>query len=160
MERLRLVAILMVVATAGVGCALLPTQPVATAVPDDQLPVGERVVTPPDQLRLHVFDNTSKPVLLDVNGNTRQMAARDGLELGVADLGPLPWHVRMSFASGRTPIDVTINPGDDWRQHDADGSTQLHPAGGRADLSCGQLRVTTQITPTTAPGTGTPGDCD
>jgi hypothetical protein len=145
------------------GCSLLPnfgTQGGATQIPDDQLPVGVRVVTPPDQLRLHVFDSTTHAVVLDVNGTDRLLAAGDGLDLGVADLGPLPWHVQLSFATGRTPIDVTINPGDDWRERNADGSVEVHAAGGRADLSCGQLRVTTQLTPTTAPGSGTPGDCD
>ena len=145
------------------GCALLPelgTQVPSSPIPDDQLPVGVRVVTPPEQLRLHVFNSTTKPVVLEINGNDRQLAAQDGLELGIADLGPLPWHVVMRLPSGKTPIDVTINAGDDWRQRNADGSTELHPAGARADLSCGQLRVTTEITPTTAPGRGTPGDCD
>jgi len=160
---LRVTALVFALGVALAGCAMLPelgTQVASSPIPDDQLPVGQRVVTPPDQLRLHVFNSTTMPVMLEINGNDRQMQAQDGLELGIADLGPLPWHVVMRLPSGKMPIDVMINPGDDWRQHNADGSFELHPAGAHADLSCGQLRVTTELTPTPHPGPGSPGDCD
>jgi hypothetical protein len=140
------------------GCALLP---LGTPVPDDQLPVGVRTVTPPAQLDLKAINSTTIPVVLDVNGKTWDMQPGSDRDLGIADLGALPWNVSFRTAGGRQLLAATVGDGDVWRIRNADGSVELHAPNARADLSCGQVRlVFNGVLHGPAPGHGTPGDCD
>ena len=143
------------------GCSLLPFGADATLTPEDQLPPGVPVPVPPDQMRLDAINGTTIPVVLVVNGKSRDMAPGDAQHLGIGDLGPLPWDARFQTRAGRHLAQVTVHEGDVVRQHNADGSTELHSAGSRVDLSCGQLILMAGWPGHgPAPGKGTPGDCD
>jgi hypothetical protein len=140
------------------GCSLLP---VGTPIPEDQLPPGVKVVTPQGQVRLRGENFTTKAFVLVVNGQARNVAAGDTAELGVGDLGPMPWDVAFETIAGRRLIGVTVHDGDVWRLRGQDGSVEYSAPGARADLSCGQLRINLNgLLLGPAPGTGAPGDCD
>jgi len=151
-------AILVGTAAVLAGCELLST---ASPIPDDQLPVGVRVVTPPARMRLEAGNQSTIPVVLTVNGSRRDLQPGDSIALGVTDLGPLPWSAALLTGSGRTLTEITVREGDDWRLRQADGAVTGHVDGGRVDLSCGQLYlVSPSFIGGPAPGPGEPGDCD
>jgi hypothetical protein len=155
---MRAVALAIVLA-AGIlaGCSLVPTQ---SEVPVDQLPVGVMVVTPPDQLRIDAINQTTIPVVLVVNGMPRELGPGTSQQLGIADLGPLPWDMRVTTASGRELLHDTLNDGVVSRTNRGHGQGEMTGFLARADLSCGQLFLVTGVASYgPAPGPGAPGDC-
>ncbi|HYO44045.1 MAG TPA: hypothetical protein VES19_12675 [Candidatus Limnocylindrales bacterium] len=146
----------LVVAGAVAGCSSLPAMP--TPAP----PVGVRVATPPERMWLHVSNGTTIPVLLTVNGGAgRPIAAGQGTDLGLTDLGPLPWAAQVRTGTGRVLVELTVHAGDAWTQDNGDGSGSSSGAAARVDLSCGRIDISSGIyLHGPAPGPGTPGDCD
>lgn len=138
------------------GCSSLP------ALPTPAPPIGMRVATPPERMRLHVSNGTTIPVLLTVNGGAgRPIAAGQGADLGLTDLGPLPWAAQVRTATGRVLVELTVHAGDAWTQDNGDGSGSSSGAAARVDLSCGRIDISSGIyLHGPAPGPGTPGDCD
>lgn len=165
MRSLRSVAgslgIALAVAGAVGGCSLLPG---ASATPLDpaQLPVGVEATMAPDQMRLEMNNGTSIVVVLSVNGGVgREFAPGSVANLGVTEIGPLPWRVKVATIHARKLLDLTVNPGDVAVGNDGGGSTSSRGAAARVDLSCGRIDVWSGpplLGP--APGPGTPGDCD
>jgi hypothetical protein len=157
----RAVRLLILVLSVGAvaGCSYLPWQ--ATPAPTP-MPLGVRVVTPPEQLRLEVSNGTTIPVAVTVNGAPgRPIPAGRRADLGIADIGPLPWAAQVRTGSGRVLVQLTVRPGDVWTQENADGSSESQGDGARVDLSCGRIDIwsgTPMMGP--APGPGVPGDCD
>lgn len=151
--------VLALVALLVAGCSLVPAP--ATEVPIDQLPAGVTVVTPPEQLRITAINQTTIPVSLVVNGRARPFAPGESAELGAADLGPLPWDIAFTTATGRPLLRDTLRPGIVTRTNLGGGQSSMTGFLSRADLSCGQLFVTTNVASFgPAPGPGEPGDCD
>ena len=140
------------------GCALLPSP---SEVPVEQLPIGQRVAVPAAQLRVTAINQTSIPVVLVVNGRPRDMAPGSSQDLGVVELGPLPWDFHVTNAAGRELLAGTLHDGDIWRQNDGNGQSDGSGFEARADLSCGQLFIVSHVASYgPAPGPGVPGDCD
>jgi hypothetical protein len=144
------------IAGAVAGCSYLP------ALPTPAPPIGVEVVTPPERMRLYVSNSTTIPVVLAVNGEAgRPIAAGQGADLGLADLGPLPWAAQVRTGSGRVLVELTVKAGDVVTQDNGDGSGMTKGAGARVDLSCGRIDITSGIFMSgPAPGPGVPGDCD
>lgn len=138
------------------GCSSLPLLP--TQAP----PLGVQVVTPPERMRLYVANSTTIPVVLTVNGEAgRPIAAGQGADLGLADLGPLPWAAQVRTESDRMLVELTVKAGDVVTQDNGDGSGMTKGAGARVDLSCGRIDITSGIFMSgPVPGPGVPGDCD
>jgi hypothetical protein len=155
----RSLALGLAMAGAVAGCSYLPWLPTPAPTP---MPLGVRVVTPPEQMRLEVSNGTTMPVVLTVNGAPgRPIPAGQVANLGIADLGPLPWFAQARTVSGRVLLETTVRPGDVWTQENADGSGESKGDGARVDLSCGRIDIwsgTPMMGP--APGPGVPGDCD
>ncbi len=64
--------------------------------------LGVKVVTPPEQMRLEVSNGTTIPVMLTVNGAAgRPIPAGQRADLGLSDLGPLPWVAQIRTGAGR-----------------------------------------------------------
>ncbi len=152
-------ATVLAIASAVAGCSSIPW--LATPAPPP-VPLGVKVVTPPDRMRLEVSNGTTIPVTLSVNGAAGlPIAAGLRADLGVADLGPLPWVAQVRTGAGRTLLELTVRVGDVWSQENADGSGESKGNGARVDLSCGRLDIWSgppMMGP--APGPGVPGDCD
>ncbi len=159
LARLMVLVLALAMAGAMAGCSYLPGPSTATLT---FAPVGVKVVTPAEEMRLNVSNSTTIPVMLTVNGAAgRPIAAGQGAELGFADLGPLPWAAQVRTGSGRVLVELTVNAGDVWTRQNADGSRESTGAGTRVDLSCGLIVVASGIfLGGPAPGPGTPGDCD
>jgi hypothetical protein len=105
-------------------------------------PMGVQVGTPPERMRLNVSNATTIPVVLTVNGAPgRPLAAGQGADLGLADLGPLPWHAQVRTGSGRVLVELTVRAGDVWTQDNGDGSGSAKGDGARAELSCGRIDI-------------------
>jgi hypothetical protein len=157
--RWHVLAIVLAVAGTVAGCSYLPWLPTPAPTP---VPLGVRVVTPPERMRLEVSNGTTIPVMLTVNGAPgRPIPAGQRADLGLADLGPLPWVAQVRTGSGRVLVEATIRAGDVWSQQNADGSGESKGDGARVDLSCGRIDIwsgTPMMGP--APGPGEPGDCD
>jgi hypothetical protein len=155
----RLLVLTLAVGGAMAGCSYLPGLPTPGPTP---MPLGVRVVTPPEQMRLEVSNGTTIPVVLTVNGTPgRPVPAGERADLGLTDLGPLPWAAQVRTGSGRVLVQLTVRPGDVWAQENADGSGESKGDGARVDLSCGRIDIwsgTPMMGP--APGPGVPGDCD
>ena len=127
------------------------------------LPLGVKVVTPPEQMRLEVSNGTTIPVVADRERRARAARSRPAqrADLGLADLGPLPWAAQVRTGAGRVLVEATVRAGDVWSQQNADGSGESKGDGARVDLSCGRIDIwsgTPMMGP--APGPGVPGDCD
>jgi len=156
---MRAVAAAIVLAGLIAGCSLLP---VPTTGPIGDQPLAVKVVTPPAQLRITATNQTSIPVILVVNGVSRNLAPMGSLELGLTDLGPMPWDMRMTTMAGRALLNGSLHDGDVWRINMGNGESQASGFIARSDLSCGLLVITAggpmSIGP--APGPGVPGDCD
>jgi hypothetical protein len=150
------------VAGAGSGCSLLPGVPTPAPVPVEQQPVGVAVPVPPDRMRLEMNNGTTIVVVLSVNGGVgRELAPGSVADLGVTELGPLPWRAKVSTIHARRLLDLTVNAGDVTATNQGGGSTSARGAGARVDLSCGRIDLWSGMQPLgPAPGPGTPGDCD
>jgi len=150
--------LLLGLATAGAatGCSMLP------GLPTPPLPKGIQVVTPPDRMRVEVSNGTTIPVLLTVNGQPGHPVPAGGrADLGLADLGPLPWTAQVRTASGRVLVALVVRAGEVWTQENSDGSGEAKSVGGRVDLSCGRIDIWSGVPMHgPAPGSGAPGDCD
>lgn len=155
----RSLAIVLAIAGAVAGCSSIPWPPTPAPTP---VLLGVKVVTPPEQMRLEVSNGTTIPVMLTVNGAPgRPIAAGQGSDLGLADLGPLPWFAQVRTASGRVLVETTVRAGDVWSQQNADGSGESRGHGARVDLSCGRIDIWSGFPMHgPAPGPGVPGDCD
>src|SRR6476619_3112324 len=155
---MRAVALAIVLVAGSVaGCSMVPTP---SEVPIDQLPIGVTVVTPPDQLRISAINQPTIPVVLVVNGKPRDLGPGTSQELGIVDLGPLPWDMRVTTAMGRELLRDTLKDGVVSRTNRGHGQGEATGFLARADLSCGQLfRVTGVASYGPAPGPGVPGDC-
>jgi hypothetical protein len=155
----RLLVLTLTVAGALAGCSDLPWLPTPAPTP---VPLGVEVVTPPERMRLYVSNSTTIPVQLTVNGEAgRPIAAGQGADLGLADLGPLPWAAQVRTESDRVLVELTVKAGDVVTQDNGDGSGMTKGAGARVDLSCGRIDITSGIFMSgPAPGPGVPGDCD
>src|SRR6188768_3073767 len=116
------------------GCSLLPAP---TPVPNDRLPVGVTVVTPPDEIRLAAVNQTTIPVVLVINGRQRPLAPGASAELTVSDLGPLPWDLAFTTVAGRQLLRDTLHDGVLSRTNDGGGRSSATGFLARADLSCG-----------------------
>ena len=147
---MRTVAAAIVLAGLVAGCSLLPP------------PVGVKIVTPVEQLRVKAINSTSIPVVLVVNGAPRDMAPQSSLDLGLADLGALPWDFHVTTAARRELLSGTLRDGDVWTRNDGNGQGEAAGFLQRADLSCGQLILVAGGIASwgPAPGPGVPGDCD
>jgi len=154
-------ALAVAVAGALSGCSLLPGAS-ATPVPIEQLPVGVEVPIPPERMRLEMNNGTTIVVVLSVNGGVgREFAPGSVANLGITELGPLPWRAKVSTIHARKLLDLTVNAGDITVTNEGGGSTSAKGDGARVDLSCGRIDLwsgTPMLGP--APGPGTPGDCD
>ncbi len=152
-------AVILAVAGAVAGCSYLPWLPTPAPTP---VPLGVKIVTPPEQMRLEVSNGTTIPVMLTVNGAAgRSIAAGQRADLGLADLGPLPWTAQVRTGSGRVLVETTVRAADVWRQENADGSGESKGHGARVDLSCGRIDLWSGLPMMgPAPGPGVPGDCD
>ncbi len=141
------------------ACSSLPWLPTPAPMP---VPLGVKVVTPPERMRLEVSNGTTIPVVLTVNGAAgRPIPAGQRADLGLADLGPLPWAAQARTASGRVLVALTVRAGDVWSQQNADGSGDSQGDGARVDLSCGRIEIWSGVPMMgPAPGPGVPGDCD
>jgi len=129
------------------GCALL--------FPPDGVPIGT-------DYTVHVFNNTTLPVQVAINGRAVGVAApQDALELRPSALPRLPWSIDATTPTGRLLLHVDVAPGSVVDVRNLDGSGSHTAPYGRLDLSCGQLRIVIgEITPSgPAPGPGLPGDC-
>jgi hypothetical protein len=76
-------------------------------------------------------------------------------------LGTMPWTIDAISPSGRVLLTLVVPEGTVWSTTEPDGSTSMHGAATRVDLSCGRLDVF--IGPPLAgpmPGPGVPGDCE
>ncbi len=155
----RLVLFSLAIAGAAAGCSYLPWLPSPAPT---LAPLGVRVVTPPEQLRLEVSNGTTIPVMLTVNGAAgRPIAAGQRADLGLADLGPLPWAAQVRTDAGRVLVEATVRAGDVWTQQNADGSGESKGDGARVDLSCGRIDIWSGVPMHgPAPGPGVPGDCE
>jgi hypothetical protein len=157
--RWRVLAIVLAIAGTVAGCSYLPWLPTPAPTP---VPLGVRVVTPPDRMRLELSNGTTIPVMLTVNSAPGlPIAAGQRADLGIADLGPLPWAAQVTTGSGRVLAETTVRAGDVWSQQSADGSSESKGVGARVDLSCGRIDIWSgapMMGP--APGPGVPGDCD
>ncbi len=155
----RLTVVMLVMACAVAGCSSLPW--LSTPAPAS-MPLGVKVVTPPEQMRLEVSNGTTIPVELTVNGGPgRPVAAGERVDLGLIDLGPLPWAAQVRTGSGRVLVELTVNEGDVWGQQNADGSGEAKGNGARVGLSCGRIDIWSgQQMGGPVPGPGAPGDCD
>ena len=67
--------------------------------------------TPPEQLQVNAINQTTIPVVLVVNGKPRDMAPGTSQDLGVAELGPLPWDFRVTTVKGRELLRDTLEAG-------------------------------------------------
>ena len=146
-------------AVAVAGCSSLPWLP--TPVPPP-VPLGVKVVTPPEQMRLEVSNGTTIPVMLTVNGAPgRPIPAGQRADLGLVDIGPLPWVAQVRTVAGRVLVEATVRAGDVWTQQNADGSGESEGDGARVDLSCGRIDLWSGVPMMgPVPGPGLPGDCD
>lgn len=155
----RSVVLALAIACALAGCAYLPWLPTPAPAP---IPLGVKVVMPPEQMRLEMNNGTTIPVVLTVNGAPgRPIAAGQGANLGLADLGSLPWVAQVRTLSGRVLVERTVRAGDVWIQENADGSGESKGDGARVDLSCGRIDIWSgSQMHGPAPGPGLPGDCD
>lgn len=155
----RSLTLALLVAGATSGCSVLP---VPTAINDADLPVGVRVVTPPERLVLEVANGTTIPVDLNVNGRSvAEVGPHSQLGFTVRELGPLPWQAEIRAGSGRVLLEVAIRDGAVWRQRNQDGSTTSESVFARVDLSCGRIDAFAGTPPRgPPPGPGAPGDCD
>jgi hypothetical protein len=146
----------LLVAASIAGCGSLPFLP--TPAP----PVGVPLVTAPGAMRLDVSNETTIDVLLTVNGRPGiPVPAGQGLEVGPADIGPLPWAAQVRTVSGRILVQAKVEAGDVVSQDNGNGSGSQRGVGARVDLSCGRIDLWSgppMLGP--APGPGTPGDCD
>jgi hypothetical protein len=142
-------------ARAGRGAAILA---VVAVVVGCSLPgtVGD------DAMRLEMSNGTTIPVLLVVNGEPgREVPAAAAVDLGTADVGPLPWDASVRTMSGRLLLQLTVHAGDVSYSENGDGSSSARGVGVRTDLSCGRIDLWSgppMMGP--APGPGAPGDCD
>lgn len=158
-------AVLVALAGAAVvvtGCSLLPWPSASVEVVNPELPLGVEVVTPPDEMRLGVSNQTAIPVTVEVNGVlVREMEPGVAADLAADQLPGLPWVARVRTESGRVLVELTVRAGDVWWRRNADGSTEAKGDGARVDLSCGRIDIWSgQQMGGPAPGPGVPGDCD
>ena len=116
---------------------------------------------------LHVFNNTTVPVVVTVNGQRiGQVGPNDASDVDVDRLPPVPWLVEARTMSGRLLVSISVGPGDVGQHRNGDGSTTIQDVSGMADLSCGRLVLFAgAIRPGAAGGAppaqpaGKPGDC-
>ena len=155
-------ALALAVAGALAGCSLLPGAASPVPVPVEQQPVGVEVAVPPERMRLEMNNGTTIVVVLSVNGGVgREFAPGSVADLGVAELGPLPWRAKVSTIHARKLLDLRVNAGDVTVTNEGGGSTSSRGAARVADLSCGRIDLWVGQQPSgPAPGGGTPGDCD
>jgi hypothetical protein len=141
------------------GCSSIPWLATPALPP---VPLGVKVVTPPDRMRLEVSNGTTIPVMLTVNGAAGlPIAAGERADLGLADLGPLPWVAQVRTEMGRVLVKSTVAAGDVWSLQNVDGSGESRGVGARVDLSCGRIDIWSGVPMVgPAPGPGVPGDCD
>ena len=116
------------------GCSLLPAPTGRTATPDEPSPFGPKVFTPASEVQLKAINNTTMPVVLVINGVSRDMAPESSLDLGAGELGPLPWDARFLHVSGRQLLQLTIGVGESWQATAPDGTTEVHAPEARVGL--------------------------
>ena len=109
-----------------------------------------------------VDNGTTLPVTIVTNGTVLDtVPPQTQREVPTAALGSMPWIIQATSPSGRVLLELVVPPGVVWRTTEPDGSTSMHGAASRIDLSCGRLDV--YVGPPLAgpmPGSGVPGDCD
>jgi hypothetical protein len=107
-------------------------------------------------------NGTTIVVVLSVNdGVGREFAPGSVANLGIAELGPLPWRAKVSTIHARKLVDLTVNVGDVTVTNEGGGLTSSKGDAAIADLSCGRIDLWVGQQPLgPAPGPGTPGDCD
>lgn len=155
----RSLVLALLVAGAIGGCSSLPWLPTPAPTP---VPLGVKVVTPPEQMRLEMNNSTTIPVVLSVNGGVvREFGPGTVANLGQTEIGPPPWAAQVRTGSGRVLVELTVNAGDVWGQQNADGSGEAKGDFARVDLSCGRIDIWSGFQMNgPAPGPGVPGDCD
>ena len=111
---------------------------------------------------LGVDNGTTLPVSITVNGSmVDTVAPKTQRSIGQAALPTMPWRVQALSPSGRVLLEFQVVAGAVSRTTNPDGSTSIHGAGNRVDLSCGRLDVYAgppMLGP--MPGLGRPGDCE
>ena len=149
-------------AVALAGCSMLPWPSTPVEAVNPELPLGVQVVTPPDEMRLGVSNQTAIPVTVEVNGVlVREMDPGGAEDLAADQLPGLPWVARVRTRSGRVLVELIVRAGDVWLRRNADGSTEAKGDGARVDLSCGRIDIWSGFQMGgPAPGSGVPGDCD
>jgi hypothetical protein len=156
----RSLGLALAVAAAVSGCSLLPRMtPLPVA---GEQPFGVEVPIPPERMRLEMNNGTTSVVVLTVNGGVgRQFGPGSVANLGIAELGQLPWSAEVSTVGGRRLLGLAVNAGDVTITNEGGGQSSQLGDGVRVDLSCGRIDLWSgppMLGP--APGPGTPGDCD
>jgi hypothetical protein len=121
------------------------------------------LTSPSIDYTLHVENGTTLALSIIVNGEAVGVtAARDGSDIPVGALPPLPWNVEARSVSGRVVLTLVVASGSIVDIRNADGSGSHSAPGARADLSCGRLDMFPGSAPMMgpAPGPGVPGDCN
>jgi hypothetical protein len=142
------------------GCRLVPS---TTPVPVERLPVGVEVTTAPAAMRLELSNGSTLRVMLAVNGGpARAIPAGGEANLGVVDLGPVPWSAVLTTGSGRTLLTLAVRPGDVAVENAGGGGSSSRGVGVRADLSCGRIDLWSgpPMMGPAPPPSFEPGDCD
>lgn len=146
-------------AAAVVGCSLVVPPP---PVPAGELPPGAEVTIAPGQMRLELSNGTTIAVDLAVNGRiVSRVPAGASADLGVDDVGPLPWDTIVTTTAGRPLLDLVVHAGDASIGVTGNGGRSQSGVGVRVDLSCGRIDLWSGpplLGPTRDPGS--PGDCD
>ena len=153
----------MAISIALAGCSLLPVvTPTPAPTPTDQMRLGDTEITPPEQMRLALLNETTIGLVLVVNGAERgTVPASDLGSWGIAELGPLPWGAEARTASGRVLARLVVHAVDTGRVSLPTGVKE-HAVGVRALLSCGGFVLWSGdgLDTPEPPGPGVPGDCD
>ena len=146
-------------AAAVVGCTLaVPSPP----IPAGEFPPGVEVTIAPSQMRLELSNGTTIAVDLAVNGQiVSRVPAGASADLGVDDVGPLPWDTIVTTTAGRPLLGLVVHAGDASIGVTGNGGRSQSGVGVRVDLSCGRIDLWSgppMLGP--PPGPGSPGDCD
>jgi hypothetical protein len=113
-----------------------------TLTPVEQLPVGQEQFVAPELMRLQMSNATTIPVVLSVNGGVgREFAAGGSADLGLQELGPLPWKTTVRTTTGRIVLQLTVLEGSVARTRESDGSVSMTGVAKRVSLSCGGIDV-------------------
>jgi hypothetical protein len=137
--------------------------PPATPIDPSRLPPGAEVTLGPDAMRLELSNGSTLPVVLTVNGGPGHPVAAGGrAELGIPEIGPLPWDAVVRTERGRVLLGLVVRPGDVAVGNTGDGGTSSRGAGVRADLSCGRIDLWSgpPMMGPAPPESFEPGDCD